>query len=308
MAQAATMMGTLLEGQRGQLTGRQFRGLVTAAAMDGRLDPGEQAVFKGLLAQGKVGPKERPAAETYVRARPNSAVVSPEVAYIRGQDPKAFDAQVAALKRLARPGDIVLWRSKPEGIAKILNDSWSHASAVLPGGQFFDTMDHEGASITSPEALVAKGIRRLKPSAFVVARPKAPMTSEQIAGLGKAAHDLQGRGFSFLAPAENQSLGSCSKSVHDLFKRVGVDIAPRANRNLATIVRPSDLVANSTPVAVVDRAGQASKSLPFAWKEEGIGLTKMLMRGTEKVLGHLSGLWKLLIAGEQRHFLHARLG
>lgn len=304
MAPAAQMLATLLQGQNGQLTPRQLRGLQTAAAFDGRLDAQERAVFEGLRSQGKVSPQDLPALDSWMKA---SAPASPEVDFVRGKDPAAFDKQVQALKKLARPGDVILWRRPPEGAVKILNDPIPHASLVLPNGMYMDTMDREGASILTGDALIAKNLRRIKPDAFVIARPRTPLTAAQLDGLDKAAHELQGRGFSLFAPLEDARFGNCARTIYETFKKAGVDLAPAGQRDLQHEIWPRDFVATTHPVAMVNKAGAVTRDLPFAWTTPGRSFIRKLWGVADRALFKLRPLWDKLLAAEQRNLTHGRL-
>lgn len=308
MAQAATMLATLLQGQAGPLTPHQLRALRTAAGQDQRLDPGERAIFQGLASQGGIPPELAPEIDRLLRTPPGGAIENPEVSFVRGRDPKAFDAIVQALKAHAKPGDVILWRARPEGIAHLLEDPYAHASAVLPGGKFLDAMDAEGAALVSPESLVAKGIRRLHPSDLLIARPSTPLTGSQLAELGRQAEALQGRGFSYIAQLGDERYGNCSKTVADLFQRVGVDLAPRGGRRMGPFVLPSDLTVGTRPVARIAADGTVRGVAGLDWRPQGHRVTVKLMQGASRVVAHLQGLWNRAIRLEQHHLTHVRLG
>lgn len=249
MAPAATLLANLLSVQPSTPNPKQLRMLQTAATLDGKVDRTERKVLSAI-----------PGMRDWLK-RPSN----PEVAYVRANQP-AFDARVQALVNHAKPGDLVFWQDTVgSDLSKLLGE-FPHVSLVLPGGKLLDTMTLEGASISTPEAVVAKTARRMKAGEMAIGRPKTPLTAAQLAKLKPLAEQIQGREYALVAK-DAMSAVSCSRSVYEVLKGAGVDLAPVEARMVRNAVMPGDLIKGVSSVGRIGLDGtfRAGAEIP-AWK------------------------------------------
>ncbi|MDB5095954.1 MAG: hypothetical protein JWM80_375 [Cyanobacteria bacterium RYN_339] len=275
MAPAATLLANLMNAGSGAPTPKQLRMLQTAATLDGRVDAQERRVLKVM-----------PGMKDWLQ-RPTN----PEVAFVRANTP-AFDARVKALTQHAKPGDLIFWQDTSGSRLSTFLGEFPHVSLVLPGGKLLDTMSIEGASISTPEAVVAKTARRLKAGEIAIARPKTPLTAGQISKLGKLAEQLQGREYALLSPMKDEAAAvSCSRSVYEVLKGAGVDLAPEQERLVRNAVMPGDLIKGVDTLGRIGTDGvfRAGEKLPM-WKPSS--WVKAVGHAWDFVMTHFPGLWE----------------
>jgi hypothetical protein len=275
MAPAATLLANLLSVQPGTPNPKQLRMLQTAATLDGKVDRTERKVLSKV-----------PGMRDWLK-RPSN----PEVAYVRANQ-ASFDARVQALATHAKPGDLIFWQDTTgSDLAKLLGE-FPHVSLVLPGGKLLDTMTLEGASISTPEAVVAKTARRMKAGEIAIARPKQPLTAAQIAKLKPLAEGIQGREYALVAK-DAMSAVSCSRSVYEVLKGAGVDLAPVEARMVRNAVMPGDLIKGVNTIGRIgsDGAFRAGAELP-AWKPSF--WLKGLGKAWDFLMTHFPVLWKVV--------------
>jgi hypothetical protein len=287
MAPAVSLLANLLGADRGPIDGSRLKRLQSAATLDGRVDPAERAVLRGLGKDGRIEAGLRGPLDAWLKAP-----TSPEVAYVRKGAP-AFDARVAAVAKHARPGDLLFWQD-PRGtaISKLLGE-FSHVSLVLGEGKVLDTMALEGVSIATTEAAVAKASRRMKAGAIAIGRPAERLSATQIAALGKAAAGIQGRDYALLSSLRDAASAlSCSRSVYEALKAIGIDLAPEGRRVVRNAVMPGDLMKAVKAVGTVGEDGvfrAAGREGFAAWNPSR--LVRLLGGAWDHAMTWFPGLW-----------------
>lgn len=293
MSRGVLLLQNALAGRRRPLGPEAFLAVWATAVQGGGLGEAERALLTGL----PLTPEGEQLRAALLRAcRADGEAPNPEVAAIRRADPH-FDRRLAALAAHARPGDLIFWRSAerrfPWSVMRRAYGPWMHVSLVLEDGRLLDPYWPEGFTVSTPEAALAKSLRRIRAAELLVARPARPLSAEALAAVTARAHAQIGRPYGLLAlPYRPHPAASCSRAVWEVFHEQGIDLLADRERLYRSTITPRDVVQ---PGIALIREDGCVETEEFPSAEPG-PLLSSFARGLERLVMGLPGGERLVLS------------